>query len=38
MDNTQLCIGWKELGLGATLLRFNPGLILDRLCGIGHVT
>ena len=38
MDNTQLCMGWKEAGLGASWLRFNPGLILDRLCGVGPVT
>lgn len=30
--------GVKEAGLGATRLRLNPGLILDRLCGVGHVT
>lgn len=38
MDNEQLCVGWKEPGLGASQLRFNPGLILDRLCGLGHVS
>lgn len=38
MDNAQPCVGWKEPGLGAGQFRFNPGLVLDWLCGLGHVT
>lgn len=26
LDNVQLCVGWKEPGLGASWFRFNVGL------------
>lgn len=27
LDSAQLCVGWKEPGLGASWFRFNVGLI-----------